>query len=90
MNIKNLLKGLNLALLASIAFASDCDEIQKYLQERKIDYNYNIRKCVCTKDGKLDTIKITNENLEEKDLNKILSYNTIKNLLLSWFILRKL
>ncbi|KAG4102105.1 RNI-like protein, partial [Neocallimastix lanati (nom. inval.)] len=80
MNIKNLLKGLNLALLASIAFASDCDEIQKYLQERKIDYNYNIRKCVCTKDGKLDTIKITNENLEEKDLNKILSYNTIKNL----------
>jgi len=58
MNIKNLLKGLNLALLASIAFASDCDEIQKYLQERKIDYNYNIRKCVCTKDGKLDTMYI--------------------------------
>jgi len=79
MNIKNLLRGLNLALLASVALASDCDEIQKYLQERKIDYNSNIHKCVCTKDGKLDTIEITNKKLEEKDLNKILSYDTIKN-----------
>eukprot|EP00833_Pecoramyces_ruminatium_P006636 jgi/Orpsp1_1/1180668/evm.model.c7180000074263.1 len=80
MLFKSLLKVINFSLLASLALANDCDDIKNYLNERKIVYNDNIDECVCNKQGKLDTIKISSKSIEEKDINKILSYDTIREL----------
>ncbi|ORX80697.1 L domain-like protein [Anaeromyces robustus] len=89
MKLKNLLKGITLILFSnSFAFAKDkkvelkgnCKDIKTYLEEKKIDYEESISECEVNRKGKLISINFDNYNLNEDDIKKILSYETIESL----------
>jgi len=83
MNIKFIFKALSFTLLTSFVFASetdDCNEIQKYLESKSLDYTKTIGKCITNDQGKVIELQVNNEDLQEEDVNKILSYDSIKDL----------
>ncbi|OUM66599.1 hypothetical protein PIROE2DRAFT_6125 [Piromyces sp. E2] len=53
---------------------------KKYLESKSLDYTKTIEKCSMNDQGKVIELKVNNEDLQEEDVNKILSYDTIKNL----------
>jgi hypothetical protein len=80
MNFKTLFKGVTFKLLVKLALANDCDDIKSYLEGKSQNYEKNISKCEVNNKGEVITLAIQSDTLEEGDLDKILSYNTIKNL----------
>ncbi|OUM62718.1 carbohydrate-binding module family 18 protein [Piromyces sp. E2] len=56
----------------------DCKEIKNYFIENGLDNT--IDKCVENNNGEVIEIKLSNDNLEQQDVEKILSYNTITSL----------
>ncbi|ORX78170.1 L domain-like protein [Anaeromyces robustus] len=83
MNLQFILKALSFLILTSFAFANDCDDIKDYLTKKdddKISYDNVIEKCTVNDQGKVIELTVVNYYLQEEDVNKILSYNTIKKL----------
>jgi len=83
MNLKFIFKLLSLSLVTSFVFASEtnnCNEIKEYLENKSLNYTKTIEKCNINDQGKVIELKINNEDLQEEDVNKILSYDSIKNL----------
>jgi len=81
MKINFIFKSTIFALLSALVLAkNDCDAIKKYINKRGLNYKKNIEKCNVDKNGNVITLDIRCNTLEEKDVNKILSYNTIKKL----------
>jgi len=84
MNLKLLLfETLSFSLVTSFVLASetsDCDEIKEYLENKSFNYTKTIEICNINDQGKVIQLKVNNEDLQEEDVNKILSYNTIKDL----------
>jgi len=84
MNLKYIFKALSFSLVTSFVFASEtndnCNEIKEYLENKSLNYTKTIEKCNMNDQGKVIELKVNNENLQEEDVNKILSYDTIKNL----------
>jgi len=66
-------------LLLSFALANeqdDCTEIRNYL-DRDLLGRGNLSSCIVNDDGKVSTMKINNYDLTKKEIDKLLSYNTI-------------
>jgi hypothetical protein len=81
MLFKNILKTLSLSLVTSLVLANDCDEIKEYLNKKYSSLKkYTIEECQVNNQGKVTDLKVNNYELKEEDVNKILSYDTIKNL----------
>jgi len=82
MNYKFVLKALSFLLLTPFVFADDCGDIKDYLKEKysNADFEDIIDKCNVNDQGKLTELTVINYYLQEEDVNKILSYNTIKDL----------
>ncbi|ORX79312.1 L domain-like protein [Anaeromyces robustus] len=83
MNLKFILKALSISLVTPFVSATetnDCNEIKDYLEKNSFEYEKVIEKCVMNDQGKVVELKVNNEELQEEDVNKILSYNTIKDL----------
>ncbi|OUM63107.1 hypothetical protein PIROE2DRAFT_10413 [Piromyces sp. E2] len=84
MIFKNILRGLSISLLTSFVLASntnDCNEINEYLNKKYTSlYENTIDKCEVNEQGKVILLKVNNYELKEEDVNKILSYDTIKDL----------
>jgi len=53
MNIKFLFKALSFSVLASFAFADDCNEIKEYLEKKSLNYTTTIEKCSMNDQGKV-------------------------------------
>jgi len=80
MNLKLLFKALSFSFVTSFVFADDCNEIKEYLEKKSLNYTTTIEKCSMNDQGKVIELKVNNEDLQEEDVNKILSYDSIKNL----------
>jgi len=83
MNLKFLFKILSFSVVTSFVYASernDCNEIRDYLEKKSLNYTSTIEECGITEEGQVTELKVNNENLQEEDVNKILSYDTIKKL----------
>jgi len=83
MNLKLLIKILSFFLVTSFVSASEtnnCNEIKEYLEKKSLNYTKTIEKCSMNDQGKVIELIVKNENLQEEDVNKILSYDTIKDL----------
>ncbi|ORX76761.1 hypothetical protein BCR32DRAFT_283840 [Anaeromyces robustus] len=66
-------------LTAPFVYASDCKDIKKYFDNKKEGYIY-ISKCKENDNGKVIEITFYEKNIPEKDIEKILSYDTITTL----------
>jgi len=80
MHFKALLKTISLGFFSTLVLANDCDKIKSYLNKRGDSYEKNIEKCSTNSAGYVTTLEISNYSLDEDELNKILSYKSIKNL----------
>jgi len=83
MNLKFLFKALSFSLVTSFVLASDsndCNEIREYLEKKSLNYTATIEECGTNEEEQVTELKVINENLQEEDVNKILSYKTIKKL----------
>jgi len=85
MQLKSFKKLLNLGLFASLVIGktvkNDCDEINSYLEKNNNDgIESSGVKCESNSSGKVINLKITNYCLKEEDVDKLLSYNTIRSL----------
>jgi len=80
MKIDFILKSTTFALLSSLVLANNCDDIKNYFKEKGLEYNKNIKKCDVDSNGKVIALDIESDTLEESDVDKILSYDTIKKL----------
>jgi len=58
----------------------DCKEIKNYFKEIELEYEENVFSCIENSNGELITLKLSNDDLEQKDIDKLLSYNTITSL----------
>jgi len=82
MNIKFLLKTLSFLLVTTFTLASKidgCEEIKEYLEKRSYNYESIIQNCSSIF-GNVTELDVVNKELKEEDVNKILSYDTIKRL----------
>jgi len=90
MHFKQILKNtLYLALLLSssalIEAKNDCDEIENYLEKNVKDYREismdrdieGIQECDVNKNGEVISLNVLNYMFNEKQIDKIVSYNTI-------------
>jgi len=59
---------------------NNCNEIKEYLENKSLNYTKTIEKCIMDSNGNVNELKVLNEDLQEEDVNKILSYDTIKYL----------
>jgi len=78
-----LLKTLSLLVLSTpVAFAGNCKEIKDYLSKLKKDENgddvYYLETCNENSSGKVTELEIYDHNMATKDIEKILSYDSIK------------
>jgi len=83
MKLKFLFKALSFSLVTTFAFASEtdnCKEIKEYFENKSLNYSQTIEKCNMNDKGEVIELIVRNDNLKEEDVNKILSYNTIKDL----------
>jgi len=87
MNLKFLLKATGIALLSSLALADDCKDIKSYIQSKDKSYSKNIEYCEVDTSGKVKTLYIKNINLDEEDITKLTSYNTIEKFQYFWGII---
>eukprot|EP00833_Pecoramyces_ruminatium_P001543 jgi/Orpsp1_1/1175575/evm.model.c7180000054405.1 len=79
MLIKSLLKTLSIISLASVALTAtreknDCEAIKDYLS----DYKEN--QCVVNNEGEMIKLNFDDYEIEEKNIKKVLSYNTLTEL----------
>jgi len=84
MNFKFILKTLSFSLVTPFVLASetnDCNEIKEYITKTSSKpLETVIEKCIVNDQGKVIELKINNYDLKEEDIDKVLSYNTIKDL----------
>ncbi|ORX35508.1 hypothetical protein BCR32DRAFT_252079 [Anaeromyces robustus] len=85
MNLKFVLKILSFLQLIAFVFAektNDCNDIKTYFEKKKNDgknsYEDVILKCAMNDQGNVIDLTVYNYYLQEEDVNKILSYSTIK------------
>jgi len=81
--MKFILKALSFSLVSSVVFAAetnDCNEIKNYLENKSLDYNKTVEKCITDNQGKVVELKVLNYDLQEEDVNQILSYQSIQDL----------
>jgi len=54
--MKFILKALSFSLVSSVVFAAetnDCNEIKNYLENKSLDYNKTVEKCITDNQGKV-------------------------------------
>jgi len=85
MQLKSFKKLLNLGLFASLVIGktvkNDCNEINSYLEKNNNDgiENSDVN-CEADSSGRVIKLKISNYCLKDENVNKLLSYNTIRSL----------
>jgi len=53
MKFINLLTVLSLIFLLKVVLANQCDDLKKFLEGKKVEYNQNIKECKVNSDGKI-------------------------------------
>jgi len=80
MHFKTIKKVISIGLLSSLVLANDCDDIKKFMKEKKYNKD-DIKSCKVDSKGKVTALEIFNHDIREEDYkNKLFSYKTIKKL----------
>jgi len=84
MKFQRLIVGLSTALAVFADSTTEakgkCAEIQSYLKEKKINYGKTIERCIVNSNNDIIELSISNSELSEDNVNKLLSYKTIEKL----------